>query len=107
MYINVPCSKEALFLFEILYNENYLDFFYVKKDRIFLKIKYTNGISIIKKISFFSKKGQYKSVLFKTFLSSFNYYHKQAVFNTQDGFKVDSFIKKSKSGGILLFFIKI
>ena len=105
--MNVPYSKEALTLLEILYNENYLDFLYTKNHRIYFKVKYTNGIPIIKKVSFFSKKGQSKSMTYRMLLGSYDFYHKQALFNTPDGLQVDTFIKRSGQGGFIVFFIKV
>ena len=106
-FLNVPFSNEAFFMLQILYLENYLDFFFIKEKIIFFKIKYQGGNPIIKKIIFFSKKGQSQQISFNSFWNYFHFYQKQVIFSTTKKIQPDHILKKLKVGGSILFFIKI
>jgi len=105
--INVPFSNEAFYFIYMLYIENYLDYVFVKENRIFFKIKYSKGHPTMKKINFFSKKGQKKIISFKSFWDAFQFFHKQTVFYTGRRLIPDYIIKKIKSGGQAFFIILI
>jgi len=104
---NISFSNETFFFLYILYLENYLEYLFIKEDKIFFKIKYSKGYPIIKNIMFFSKKGQKKVISFKNFWSAFNYFHKQTVFLTTKKLITDSIIKKCRIGGQALIIINI
>ena len=106
-FLNVPFSNEAFFFLYTLYLEDYLEYIFVKENSIFFKIKYSNGYPVIKKIIFFSKKGQKKNISFKNFWNAFNYFHKQTIFYTTKRLIPDSIIKKFTIGGQALFIISI
>jgi hypothetical protein len=103
-------SNEALIFFHTLYLENYLDYYFVNNNRVFIKVKFTaSGFPIIKYIYFFFKKGQRKFISFNSFFESFKAFHKQSFFftSTSIGICSDITIKRIGSGGRALFFIKI
>lgn len=106
-FISVPFTNESFFFLYTLYTESYLEYLFVKNNNIFFKIKYSNGYPIIKKIKFFSKKGQKKILSFTNLWNAFQHFHKQTIFYTTKKLLPDYIIKKVISGGQVFIIISI
>ena len=105
-FFKIPFSRSVYEVIATLYFERYLDFFYLRKNVIYFKVRFSSGAPVIKKIIPFSKKGPIVYHYRNLWVSSTSF-NKQSFAYFSGGFKSSTFTRREGSGGKLLFCIKI
>ena len=100
-YFVIKYNNKHIQILNYFYNEGFIDFFIKKSNKLYIKIKQNNGRLILKKLQSTSKKGQIRTISYKS-IQNLYMIKQDNILITDQGFISYKIARKIKKGGALI-----